>query len=341
MLKGNPMTANPPQQPDEGLEHVRSRCEEFYREPSIGAYFSTRLAVLAAINEHREQFIAWANEGVRFHESRIMIPSVESDDDTSEPPSANSDPLQSYIQTETISLQHHALETLLRLYTGLLEASTWLDPLMAVTDRDRHLPTLIDQHITTSTKSRRDMRSDVSYLLLGRSEVPEDDEDQVAALDNLAGILQMLARKWLDGRRAYNAIKHGLLISQSNASLSLGLTSEEMVTIGDGPSIAYLNHTNWEPQPPSAGTNGGKKRHWTIETQWIRFEEASKVITAACVLIDCLWSLAIARWSQAGLDKVRVPTFDPDRINPSTLTSDSGSPGHYMTWDLFTQIKPA
>lgn len=338
------MTANPPQQPDEGLddeglEHVRSRCEEFYREPSIGAYFNTRLAALAAVNEHREQFVAWAGEGVSFHDMRITIPSV--DDDTSEPPSATTDPLQWYIQTETISLQHHALETLLRLYTGLLEASRWLDPLMAVTDRDRHLPTLIDQHITTSRKSRRDMRSDVSRLLLGRSEVPEDDEDQVAALDNLAGILQLLARKWLDGRRAYNAIKHGLLISQSNASLRLGVTSEEMVTIGDGPSIAYLNHTNWESQPSSEDTNGGKMRRWTIETQWIRFEQASKVIAAACVLIDCLWSLAVARWSQTGLDEVRVPTFDPDKINPSTLTSDSGSPGHYMTWDLFTQIKPA
>lgn len=113
---------------DEGLEFVRAHCEGFYREPSIGAYFNTRLAVLAAVNEHREQFVAWANEGVRFHDLRITIPGVESDD--SAPSSANSDPLQWYIQTETISLQHHALETLLRLYTGLLEASNWLDPLI-------------------------------------------------------------------------------------------------------------------------------------------------------------------------------------------------------------------
>ena len=287
-----------------------------------------------------QQFVAWANEGVRFHNLRITIPGVESDDDDSAPPSANSDPLQWYIQTETISLQHHALETLLRLYTGLLEASNWLDPLMALTDRDRNLPRLVEQHLTSNSKSRRDMRSDVSYLLLGRSEVPEDDADQVAAIDNLSGILQVLARKWLDGRRAFNAIKHGLLISQSNASLSVGLTSEDMVTIGDGPSIAYLNHTNWEPQPPSEGTSG-KMRHWAVETQWIRFEQASKVIAVACVLIDCTWSLAVARWSQAGTDEVRVATLDPDKINPSTLTSDSGSPGHYMTWHLFTQTKPA
>ena len=191
------MTADSPEQSDEGLEDdglefVRSHCEGFYREPSIGAYFNTRLAVLAAVNEHREQFVAWANEGVRFHELHITIPSVESDDDTSDPPSANSDPLQWYIQTETISLQHHALETLLRLYTGLLEASNWLDPLMALTDRDRNLPRLVEQHLTSNSKSRRDMRSDVSYLLLGRSEVPEDDADQVAAIDNLSGILQDL-----------------------------------------------------------------------------------------------------------------------------------------------------
>ena len=82
-------------------------------------------------------------------------------------------------------------------------------------------------------------------------------------------------------------------------------------------------------------------RHWTVETQWIRFEQASKVIAAACVLIDCMWSLAVARWSQAGIDEVRVAVFDPDEINPSTLTSDSGSTGHKMTQNLFTQTKPA
>ena len=334
------MTTDSPERVDESLEFVRSRCEEFYREPSIGAYFNTRLAILAAVHEHREQFVAWADEGVRFHELHITIPSLESDD-TSDSPSANSDPMQWYIQTETISLQHHALETLLRLYTGLLEASNWLDPLIALTDRRRNLPTLVEQHLTSNSKSRRDMRSDASYLLLGRSEVPEDDADQVAAIDNLSGILQALARRWLDGRHAYNAIKHGLLISQSNASLRVGLTAENMVTIGDGPSIAYLNHTNWEPQHRSEGSNGGRIRHWTIETRWIRFEQASKVIAVACVLIDCMWSLAVARWSQADVDEVRVPVFDPDEINPSTLTSDSGSPGHKMTQNLFTQTKPA
>ena len=263
------MTADSLEQSDEGLESVRFRCEQFYREPSIGAYFNTRLAVLAAVNEHREQFVAWADEGVRFHELHIKIPNVESDDDASEPPSANSDPLQWYIQTETIALQHHALETLLRLYTGLLEASNWLDPLIALTDRDRNLRALVEQHVTGNSKSTYEMRSDVSYLLLGRSEVPEDDADQVAAIDNLSGILQVLARKWDDGRRAYNAIKHGLLVSQSNASLRVGLTGENMVTIADGPSVAYLNHTKWEHQPHSEGTNGGRTRHWTVETQWI------------------------------------------------------------------------
>ena len=144
----------------------------------------------------------------------------------------------------------------------------------------------------------------------------DDDADQVAALDNLSGILQVLARKWLDGRRPYNAIKHGLLISQSNASLRVGLTPESMVSVGHGPSIAYLNHTNWEPQPRAEGTNGAKMRHWTVETQWIRFEEASKIIATACMLIDCMWSLAVARWSQAGRDEVRDRGLRPRRDQP-------------------------
>ena len=331
------MATDPPEQSDDDLEHLRAHCDKFYGERSISAYFNTRLAVLASVNEHREQIVTWANEGISFHDLHITIPSVETDDDIPDPPSANSDPLQWYIQTETISLQHHVLETLLRLYTGLVDASDWLDPLIAVTDRDRNLPRLVEQHITR--KPKRVMRSDVSYLLLGQSEVP-DDADRLAVVDNVSGIVQVLARKWLDGRRPYNAIKHGLLISQSNASLSLGPTPDDMVTIGDGPSIAFLNHTNWEPLPPSENGKGEKMRHWTVETQWISFEQASKLIAAACGLIDCLWSLAVARWSQAGTDEVRLAALDPDKINPRMLlTTESGSPGSNMSWKLFTETK--
>lgn len=330
------MTADSPQPPDDDLEPLRPRCDEFYKERSVSAYFYTRLSVLAAVNEHRDQFVAWANDGVRFHGMHIATPSVETDD-TSDPPSAHSDPLQWYIQTETIALQHHALETLLRLYTGLIDASHWLDPLTAVTDRDRNLVELVDQHITS--KPNRAMRDDVNYLLLGGSEVPDDDAERLAVIDNVSGILHVLARQWLDGRRPYNAIKHGLLISQSNATLSLGSTPDHMVAIGDGPSITYLNHTNWEPQPPSEDTQGGKMRRWSVDTRWIRFEQASGLIAVACVLIDCLWSLAVARWSESGTDEVRLAILGPDKINPRMLL-EAGPPGQHMSWGLFTEIKP-
>ena len=85
------------------------------------------------------------------------FPAVETDDDQPDPPSANDDPLQWYIQAETISLLHHALETLLQLYTGLIDASDWLDPLIALADRDRRLPKLVEQHITG--KHKHQMRS--------------------------------------------------------------------------------------------------------------------------------------------------------------------------------------
>ena len=330
------MTGEPPELSDDDLENLRPHFDEFYRERSISAYFDTRLAVLAAVNEHREQFVAWANEGVSFHDLRIAIPSVEIDDNTSDSPSANSDPLQWYIQTETISLQHHALETLLRLYTGLVDAYHWLDPLIAVTDRDRNLVGLVEQHITS--KPKHAMREDVSYLLLGQSEVPDGDADQLRVIDNLLGILHVLAGEWLNGRRPYNAIKHGLLVSQSNASFSVGLTPDDMVTIGGGPSIACLNHTKWETQPPSEDAPGGKMRRWSVDTRWIKFEQASQLIAVACVLIDCLWSLAVARWSRAGTDQVRLAILDPDKINPRMLL-DAGPSGQNMSWGLFTETK--
>ena len=333
------MAVDPPELTDDDLEHLRLHCDGFYKERSISSFFNTRLAVLAAVNEHREQFVAWCDEGIQFHELHITIPSVEADDNISDPPSANSDPLAWYVQTETLSLQHHVLETLLRLYTSLVDASHWLDPLIAVADRDRNLPRLVEQHITHKYDAQA-VRADVSYLLLGQSEVPDDDADRLEVIDNLSGILRVLAREWLDGRRPYNAIKHGLLISQSEASLSLGLTPDDMVTVGSGPSIAFLNHTNWESPPASEDAQGGKIRQWTVETQWIGFEQASKLIAAACVLIDCLWSLAVARCSQAGTDEVRLAIFDPDEINPRMLlTGDSAPPGQKMSWHLFTETK--
>ena len=331
------MAAAPPEPPDDDLESLRPDCDEFYKKGSISAYFYTRLAVLASVNEHREQFVAWANEGLSFHGLHIDIPSVESDDDTPDPPSANSDPLQWYIQAETISLQHHALETLLRLYTGLIDAGHWLDPLKAVTDRKRNLVQLVEKHITR--KLTNAMRGDVSHLLLGEPDMPEDDAYRLADVDNLSGILQVLARQWLDGRRPYNAIKHGLLISQSNRSLSLGLTGGDMRTIGDGPSITCLNHTDWESRPSSEQRQGAKTRDWSVETRWISFEQAGRLIAVACVLIDCLWSLAVARWSQAGADKVCIANLDPEKINPSMLHGAEPWVPRFSQ-SLFTEIKP-
>ncbi len=314
-----------------------SLCGGFYKQGSISAYFNTRLAVLAAVNEHREQFVAWADEGFDFHCLEITIPSVQADDGNEDPPSANTDPLQWYIQTETVSLQQHALETLLRLYMCLIDAHHWFDPLSAVTDRDNRLAELVDLHITK--KTARSMRADVGYLLLGTPEVPDDDPERLAIVDNLVGIVEVLARAWLDGRRPYNAIKHGLLVSQSNASLRLGRTPDDLVDIGGGPSVAYLNHTNWA-SPAAEGDDGGKTRRWTIETRWIMFDQASKIIAAACALIESLWSLAVARWSQDGTDDVRFAYLDPDKINPRMpLTSDTGPGGQQMSWGLFTETK--
>ena len=296
--------------------------------------------MLAAVNEHRDQFIAWADQGVSFHGVHITIPSVETDDDLSDPPSANDDPLQWYIQTETISLLHHALETLLRLYTGLIDASDWSEPLMALADRDRRLPRLVEQHITG--KHKHEMRSDVSYLLLGQEVVPDDDADRLAVMDNLSGVLHVLAREWLDARHSYNAIKHGLRVSQTDASFSLGLTANDLVSVADGPSIAFLNHTDWERRPPGDGDGDGRMRHWSVETHWISFGHASKLIATSCMLIDCLWSLAVARWSESGVDDLRLELPDPDEINPRMLqSSDDGPSGQHMSWNLFTGAKPA
>ena len=56
-------------------------------------------------------------------------------------------------------------------------------------------------------------------------------------------------------------------------------------------------------------------------------------------LIACLWSLAVARWSQTGTDEVRLAILDPDKINPRMLLTSNDPPGQNMSWGLFTETK--
>ena len=151
---------------DGDLEQARRRCDQFYSADSISSYFSTRFAVLAALNANRDLFVDWCDSGIEFHDIRISIPSVDDDAEVVEPPSANDDAFQWYIQTETVSLLYHSLETMFRLYIGLADAHDSLDPLVALADRtlSRKLPRLVREQVIEI--SVEEMRSTVSYLFL-------------------------------------------------------------------------------------------------------------------------------------------------------------------------------
>ena len=53
----------------------------------------------------------------------------------------------------------------------------------------------------------------------------------------------------------------------------------------------------------------------------------------------CSRPLAVARWSQAGTDEVRLAILDPNKINPKMLL-EVGPPGQNMSWSLFSETKP-
>ena len=321
------------------LDQARSVCDQFYRTRSISSYFTTRFAILAALNANRDQFVEWFDSGIEFHDSYITIPSVDSDLETGEPPSANDDRMQWYIQTETVSLLYHSLETMFRLYTGLADARHWTDPLIALADRSRPpLPDLVRKQVIDS--SVEEMRSTVRYLLLPRPEVPNDDPEFVSGIDNLTSVLKLLADRWLNYRRSYNAIKHGLLVAQSNAAFSVGPVGEDLTTIGHGPSIAFLTHTNWQDQPVTSNQTA-KVRNWNVETQWIRFGETSKVLATTCVLIESLWSIAVARWAPSNAKEARPTIIDPSKLIASELgASENDPPALNLTMPAFVQRKP-
>ncbi|WP_420437977.1 hypothetical protein [Candidatus Poriferisodalis sp.] len=50
------------------------------------------------------------------------------------------------------------------------------------------------------------------------------------------------------------------------------------------------------------------------------------------MIIDCLWSSAVARWSESGIDDLQLALPDPDVINPRTLrAAGDAAPGLKMT----------
>ena len=321
------------------LDQASSVCDQFYRTHSISSYFTTRFAILAALNANRDQFVEWFDSGIEFHDSHITIPSVDSDTETGEPPSANDDRMQWYIQTETVSLLYHSLETMFRLYTGLADARHWTDPLIALADRSRQpLPDLVRKQVIDI--SVEEMRSTVRYLLLPRPEAPNDDPKFVSGIDNLASVLKLLADRWLNYRRSYNAIKHGLLVAQSNAAFSVGPVGEDLTTIGHGPSIAFLTHTNWQDQPVTPNQTA-KVRNWNVETQWIRYGETSKTLATTCVLIESLWSIAVARWAPSNAKETRPTIIDPNELTASELgASENDPPALNLTMPAFAERKP-
>ena len=321
------------------LDLARSRCDQFYRTDSISTYFATRLAVLAALNANRDQFVEWFDSGIEFHDSHIAIPSVKSDAEPGEPPSADDDRIQWYIQTETVSLLYHSLETMFRLYTGLADARHWTDPLIALADRSRRqLPELVREQVIDATVE--EMRSTVRYLLLPLSDVPNDDPDFVSGVDNLASVLKSLADRWLNYRRSYNAIKHGLLVAQGDASFSVGPVGEDLTTLGHGPSIAFLTHTNWQDQPVTPDQTA-RVRNWNVETQWIRFGETSKVLATTCVLIESLWSIAVARWAPSNAEETPPTIIDPSKLIDVDLgASENDPPALNLTMPAFAERKP-
>lgn len=297
---------------DEGA--ARALCDQFYRGDSMGSYFHVRLAVLASLSAHREQVVQWFGEGVEFADVGVVLPNVDGRLVDAECETPSIDALDRYIQIETISLLHHAVETVLQLYTGLAGAANWLHPLMALTDRRRHLPDLVRDDVTEIPAEQ--MRAHIAELCLGRASIP-DDERELAIIDNTAGILKVLADRWTNFRSAYNAVKHGLVVSVGEVKLRISSDQGESIEIGSGPSLRFLTHSNWE----------NKSRQWSVETHWIRPVEASRIISVACSLIDSMWLVAVTRWSQNTNRNLRYMYLDPDRITADDLVAAENDTG--------------
>jgi hypothetical protein len=285
------------------VERLRELNERFYSaEPAD--YFRTRLRALLVLAGRSDDFAALLRQGTEYAGVTVQL----GEDGEVDPES-----LGRYATTESQVVLHHAAEAVIRLYLAHLGRPDcpWLELSRATNFRE--FKRRVADEIVELRRSGQLERS-VAWVFLGRAEAQsqEDDEKWADVCTNLASFLRVLAGRWLDDARLYNALKHGLAVIPGDAVFQLIGDDGDAVRMGEGTSIELLEPTQWDEG----------RRQWQLTTKWLDVRESLGLIEVACMMIDSLWLVARHRY-MGGPGEGEL--FYPLHFRPADLRSQVGA----------------
>jgi len=183
-----------------------------------------------------------------------------------------------FVIAESLALQHHAAETLLRLYISH-QGNPPCPWLVLAAERS-------PQAFKQAVESLRDVGVDdldaMASVFYGLTSPPEGwpaSDEFKASIENVGSWLRHYSGVFLEGAHLYNAAKHGLAVQPGTAVLRIAETDAGAPFMSaTGPSLSFLELD--------------EKKHWKWTTQWPSLELSVFSTLFACRLIENLWAVA-------------------------------------------------
>lgn len=151
----------------------------------------------------------------------------------------------------------------------------------------------------------------VGFVCLGSRTRPaaHSEADWLAAIEGVRSFLRHLAAVYLDDANLYNAIKHGLGVRASAATVIFGSH-----VVGNGPSVEFPESSDWVDD----------QRSWSLVTRWIDVGASTALIHVAAQMISSMWQIGQFRHlGTAGKGKL----FFPRDLRAAALRTPDRPPG--------------
>jgi len=266
--------------------------QSFYGADPV-RYYRSRMLLLMLVAGRPDGLEALLNEGVEY-EGLTFGP------DQVRWPHAGEDPDElAFLIIESEQLLHQVTETLLRLFLAhrTNPPVPWLE--VASLTRFDKFKSLASELATDPWAGP--VRQQASAVFLGRSLTSTPDPDD-AALSATERLTRLLAGRYLRQSNVYNAVKHGLAVQASTATISLSRAGSPTPGFSaGGPAINLLEYRATKTL-----------REWRQRTEWISVPSNLWLTHLALTQLQTLWDVARARYT--GADITRIETVSDEAI---------------------------
>jgi hypothetical protein len=292
-------------------------------EPHV--YFDTRLHVLLVAAGDPDAINDALASGVEYRALKMggtPLQETEIGDETREERRHNA-----FVIADSVSLLHHAGETLLRLYfahapadTGKVSPCPWIE--IARELQHARFKQKVERRFDGSPLTTERAR-DLATVFYGGFPKEETTGDHFRA--SLASIEQWLthfSRAFLDDAHMFNAVKHGLAIQAGASSLQVGIPTDREgeaspLIRADGASIAFLERA-------------GPDDLWSQSTRWVEPDWLMAEVRVACWLLENLWRAARIRYLGDDPRDHQFRYFDHVDLNEFTYKQRGTAAGHFI-----------